>query len=73
MTNMRKIKNKCANKRKGILTINTKKQANQTKTKLSLQGPQWSRHSVAPLKNPNSGFDWQFFFVLLVWFFGVAT
>ena len=49
---MRKIKNKYANKRKGILTINTQNtQTNQTKTKLSLQGPQWSRHSVAPQKN----------------------
>ena len=30
------------------LTINPRKQkTNQTKTKLSPQGPQWSRHSVA--------------------------
>ena len=30
------------------LTINTRKpKTNQTKTKLSPQGPQWSRHSVA--------------------------
>ena len=39
------------NKRKGVLTINTrKKQTEQTKTKLSLQGPQWSRHSVARVR-----------------------
>ena len=43
----KKKKHIADNKRKGILKTHENKKTNQTKTKLSPQGPQRSRHSVA--------------------------
>jgi len=37
-------------KERHINNKHPKTQTNQTKTKLSLQGPQWSRHSVARVR-----------------------
>ena len=51
----------------------TKTQTNQTKTKLSLQGLQWSRHSIAPKKKKNFNCGLRLANFFLFWFFGVAT
>jgi acetyl-CoA carboxylase alpha subunit len=48
--NIKQIRKYANNKRKDINNKTYKTQTNQTKTKLSLQGPQWSRHSVARVR-----------------------